>query len=156
MRLFSVMVICAAALAPVAASTPALALHCYELELRDAAGAAIPVSPPAIGLMIGANPVIDGAYPPHAKREPVAPATCPDSLVESIRATFNASCLGEDVRKKAADANKVPLEVVNKGCGEMDAALQNKDVEFYRERDKKLFPQKQEPPALFPKKPGEK
>jgi hypothetical protein len=50
----------------------------------------------------------------------------------------------------------VPVEAVSRGCSEMDAALQNKDVEFYRERDKKLFPQKQEPPSLFPKKPGEK
>ncbi|MBY0510027.1 MAG: hypothetical protein K2P94_07720 [Rhodospirillaceae bacterium] len=135
------------------ASTPALALHCYTLALKDDKGAVVSVSPPAIGLMIGVNPVIEGAYPPHVTREPVAPAQCPESLVESIRATFNASCLGDDLRKKAADANKVPVEMVSKGCGEMEAALQNKDVEFYRERDKTLFPQK---PDIFPKKPGPK
>jgi hypothetical protein len=140
-------------LATAFASTPALALHCYQLALKDDKGAVVPVSPPAIGLMIGANPVIEGAYPPHVAREPVAPAKCPDSLVESIRATFNASCLGDELRKKTADANKVPVEMVNKGCGEMDAALQNKDEEFYRERDKKLFPQK---PEASPKKPGAK
>jgi hypothetical protein len=74
-------------------------------------------------------------------------------LVEGIRAAFNASCVGDDQRKKAAAENKVSIEQINKGCGEMNDALQNKDVEFYRERDKKLFPAK---PGLFPKKPGEK
>lgn len=149
MRIFWATAICATGLV----STPALALHCYELALKDSAGVVIPLSVPPVGLMVGGNPVIEGSYPPHVKREPIAPAQCPATLVESVRQSFNASCPGEDLRKKAAAANKISRELVDQGCNDMATALLNKDVEFYQKRDKELFPNHD---GIFPTKPGEK
>ena len=142
-----------AALVMALTSAPAFALHCYELTLKDEKGVVIPVSPPVIGLMLGGNPVIGDGVPPHATLEPAAPADCPLPLVEGIRNLYNASCLSEAARKKAATEGGATVERIKKGCEDMAASLQGKDVEFYKKRDEKLFPKKKED-SIFPKNPA--
>jgi hypothetical protein len=73
--------------------------------------------------------------------------------VASIQATFNESCVGDDIRKKVAEANGVSIELVTQRCADMDAALKNKDGDRYRALDEKIAPKK---PDAAPKKPAGK
>lgn len=150
MRFTLMTLLCAGVLSCV---RPAFALQCYELALKDEKGAVISVNPAPIGLMVGGNPVLDGDYPTHFKRDIVAPAHCPVALVDGVRKMFNAACPGEDLRKSAAQANKVPLSAIEKGCEDMLVALTNQDAEKYRKENEKRFPGSQ---SIFPKQPGTK
>jgi len=149
MRLFVVLPILS-----VFAATPASAAYCYKLALKDEIGAFLTINPPPIGIMLGGQVVVDGELPPHATREPAEAVACPQQLVDNIRNLYNASCLSEDARKKAAAEYQGSIEVINKGCEDMAVSLRGDDVEFYRKQDAEKRPKKDD--GMFLKKPGEK
>jgi len=136
------------------AATPASAAYCYKLALKDQNGAVVAVNPAPIGIMLGGQPVVDGDFPPHATREPVEAVACPQNLVESIRGLYNASCLSEEAREKAAAAYNGSVDLIKKGCEDMAVSLRGDDVEFYRKQDAEKRPKTND--GIFLKKPGEK
>ena len=105
---------------------PAVAAQCVLMSLFDQNGGVVPTEKPVVGLVVGDNPIIEGALPVHYSRKPIGSAPCPAALVENTRTLFNESCTSEDRRKRAAGDNKAELSVINKGCADMAKALQGR------------------------------
>ncbi len=107
----------------VAHPNPVAAAQCVTVKLLDKDGVAIPTDSPVIGIMIGGRPAIEGVVPTHASLQAGASMPCPAEIVAQTRATFDEACTSETQRAKAAVDNKVDRKIIDKGCGDLAAAL---------------------------------
>ena len=104
------------------ASTPALATQCVKVTFVDDKGAVVL---DAVGLMLDGAPVTGLVTPPFATRNVGEQTPCPQDLVNKMQELFNASCLTEDRRKKAAGNAGGSIDLINKRCGDMAQALRD-------------------------------
>ena len=111
--------------AVLALTSPAQAAKCVQVTFFDQNGAVIQTNPPlTIGLLLGGQPVLNGAGPMVYNSKKVgAPAPCPGKLVDSVRDLFNRSCPSEQRRNAAAKESRVDIATINKGCANMAEAL---------------------------------
>ncbi len=106
-----------------ALASPAEAAQCVTMIFFDQDGAVISTPQPVIAVMIGGQPSLNGAGPPHFSKKVGGPAPCPEKALEKVRELFNDSCPSEERRKQAAKEHKVDIAVINKGCANMMETL---------------------------------
>jgi hypothetical protein len=97
--------------------------RCVEMRFFDEKDVVIPVDPPLIGIMIGEGPLFEGSPPPFARTEPGRFVPCPQTLLASVRKSFDDLCSSDERRKKTAADNGVDMSMVNKRCGDLSTAL---------------------------------
>ena len=102
---------------------PAAAAQCVTVILLDKDGVALPTAAPVIGIMVGGRPAIEAIVPAHASLQAGASVSCTTEILKQTRDTFDEACTSEDRRAKAAIANKVDRNIINKGCTDLAAAL---------------------------------
>lgn len=104
---------------PVLAAEP----RCNVMQFFDAQGALVPTAAPVVGMMVGERPVYDPSVTGAASIRPGAEVSCPPSLVDGIRSTFEKTCTSDQRRRQAASEHKVDTKAIDKGCADMRQAL---------------------------------
>lgn len=121
MKILKMLAVAAAAFCAVPAS--AAEPRCNVMQFFDAKGALMATSLPVIGIMIGDKAVYDPPMPGASSVRPGAEASCPPSLIDGVRSTFENACMSNQRRSKAAADHKVDSKVIDKGCTDMMKAL---------------------------------
>jgi len=96
---------------------------CVSAVLVDANGQVIMPGGLVVGMLLGGSIITGHDEPPHYEKKQLDEADCPQQLVDYIRALYNNSCPTTQRRIQAATANNTTLDVIRKGCGEMESAL---------------------------------
>jgi hypothetical protein len=105
-------------------SAPAYAAKCVIMIVKDPNGIVVQVEgKPIVGIVVGDDTVTGLNIPPTFDKR-VGPETiCPPERIAAMQALFDESCLTETRRAQAATQSQVPVETVNKRCGDMAETL---------------------------------